>query len=273
MKKMILGLVLLMPFVSNAQIVRILKKAMVLSMPVIHADSMPGTRGAAVVWHPIQNKYYASFAGNEGYPMAVFNSAGKRISDNYLTTMVDVRGMWYNPILKKICGNAYNDHGWFSYKLDAKGIPVENTIDLPGLNQPTEQSVGVFNPKSNQIYFLSGQQISRYNSEGIELEDSLIRIYPGVAKKENIDADDDGTVLSENYNSSALIYTGISNAEFGIVNISQKEVELYSRRTGLRTQRLKFPPDTELYPFFNFSYSNGIYWTFNQDTRKWTGFI
>ncbi|MGH2553518.1 MAG: hypothetical protein ACRDEB_07370, partial [Chitinophagaceae bacterium] len=97
MKKIFLCLFLMIPFLINAQLVKTLRKTIELQMPQTMDDSMPGTRGAAVVWHPVQNKYYAAFAGNMGYPLAIFNAAGKRLSDEYQTTMVDMRGMWYNP--------------------------------------------------------------------------------------------------------------------------------------------------------------------------------
>lgn len=272
MKKIFFTLFLALPFLMNAQVVKTLKKTIELTMPKTVDDSMPGTRGAAVVWHPLQKKYYAGFAGNEGYPLAVFNVTGKRLSDDDQTALVDTRGLWYNPKLKKICGNGYSDIGWFSYELDAKGIPAESEIYAAGMNQPGEQSIGVFNAKSNLVCFLHGQNIYMYNAEAMQEEDSTIRLYPGISKKEDIDVDDDGTVLSGDYSSNVLIYTGIPKAEFGLLNVIEKQVELYNRNTGLLTQKLKLLADLPTWPAFNFSYANGTYWAFDQDTRIWTGY-
>ena len=143
MKKIILLLIATGPLLLNAQLVKTLKKSIELKMPGIvyltkgdgeekkaGEDSLPGTRGAAVIWHPVQKKYYAAFAGNETFPLAVFDVAGKRLSGEDLTCLIDIRGLWYNPKLKKICGNGYSEIGWFSYKLDAKGIPTESEIDF-----------------------------------------------------------------------------------------------------------------------------------------------
>lgn len=263
----------------QAQVVKQLKKTIELQMPGIPAksivtgeDSMPGKRGAAVIWHPVQKKYYAAFAGNQSFPLAVFDVTGKRLSDEYLTCMVDTRGLWYNPTLKKICGNGYSDIGWFSYTLDAKGIPDDYEIYIEGMNQPGEQSIGVFNTKSNMVYFLNGQNIYVYNKEGMLEEDSTIRIYAGISKKEDIDEDDDAEYLSEDYNYNVLIYTGNPKTEFGLLNVTEKQVELYNRKTGLMTQKLKLPEDLPTWGAFNFSYANGIYWAFDQDTRIWTGY-
>jgi hypothetical protein len=69
-----------------------------------------------------------------------------------------------------------------------------------------------------------------------------------------------------------LFYTGIPNAEFGLLNVMQRQVELYNEKTGLLTQKLKLPDDLPTWPAFNFGYANGTYWAFDQDTRTWTGY-
>lgn len=274
MRKIFFSLFLAMPFLLNAQVVKTLKKTIELNMPKTAEDTMGGTRGAAVIWHPILKKYYAAFAGNQGYPLAVFDVAGKRLSGEDQTCLIDLRGLWYNPKLKKICGNGYSEIGWFNYKLDAKGIPEETEVYAAGMNQPDEQSVGVFNAKTNLVYFLNGQNIYVYNADAMQEEDSTIRLFAGISRKEDIDEndDDDGLIPNKDYSSNVLIYTGIPKAEFALLNVIEKQVELYNRKTGLMTQKLKLPSDIEIWPAFNFSYANGTYWAFNQDTRKWTGY-
>jgi hypothetical protein len=279
MKKIFITLFLVLPFLMNAQLVKTLKKTIELKMPgiavpskVTGEDSMPGKRGGAVVWHPIQKKYYAAFAGNFSFPLAVFNITGKLLSGEDLTTMEDLRGLWYNPKLKNICGNGYSEIGWFSYKLDANGTPSETEIYAEGMNQPDAQSIGVYNAKTNMVCFLYGQNIYMYNADAMQEEDSTLRLYPGISKKEDIDEDDDGEYLSEDYNYNVLIYTGIPKAEFGLLNVTENQVELYNMKTGLLTQKLKLPEDVETYPAFNFSYTNSTYWFFNMDTRIWTGY-
>jgi len=273
MKKIFFALFLFLPFLMNAQLVKTLKKTIELTMPKTAADTpFCGTRGAAVVWNPIQKKYYAAFAGNAEYPLAVFDVNGKRLSDDEQTAMQDTRGLWYNPTLKKICGNGYSDIGWFSHTLDTKGMPLESEVSAAGMNQPGQQSIGVFNASSNNVYFLYGQNIYVYNAEAMQEEDSTVRLYPGVSKKEDNELEDDGETLGEDYNYNVLIYTGIPKAEFGLLNVVERQVELYNRKTGLMTQKLKLPVDLPTWPAFNFSYTNGTYWAFDQDTRIWTGY-
>lgn len=279
MKKIFITLFLVLPFLMNAQLVKTLKKTIELQMPGIPSpskvtgeDSLPGKRGGAVVWHPVQKKYYAAFAGNYSFPLAVFDITGKRLSSEDQTTMEDLRGLWYNPKLKKICGNGYADIGWFSYKLDAKGIPAESEVYAAGMNQPDEQCIGTYNSKSNLVCFLYGKNILVYNADAMQEEDSTVRLYPGISKKEHIDEEDDESVISEDYSYNILIYTSIPKAEFGLLNVYEKQVELYNQKTGLMTQKLKLPADLPTWDGFNFSYANGIYWAFDQDTRIWTGY-
>ena len=279
MKKFIFLLSIACPLFLQAQLVKTLKKSIELKMPgkvfaskINGEDSLPGKRGGAVIWHPLQKKYYAVFAGNQTYPLAVFDFAGKRLSGEDQTCMVDTRGLWYNPKLKKICGNSYSDIGWFTYTLDTKGIPYEAEVYAAGMNQPDAQSIGAYNSKSDMVCFLTGENIYMYTADAMQEEDSTIRLYPGISKKDDIDEDDDGEVLIEDYSYNVLIYTGISKAEFGLLNVYEKQVELYNRKTGLLTQKLKLPADLVTWPSFNFSYANGIYWAFNKDTRIWTGY-
>jgi hypothetical protein len=103
-------------------------------------------------------------------------------------------------------------------------------------------------------------------------KDSTIRLYPGLTKKENIDEGDLGETLGEDYSSNVLIYTGVPKAEFGLLNLVERQVEMYNRKTGLLTQKLKLPAELPTWPAFNFSYANGIYWAFDQETRIWTGY-
>jgi hypothetical protein len=279
MKKIFIPLFLVMPFLLNAQLEKTLKKTIELQMPgiavpskVTGEDSLPGKKGGAIVWHPVLKKYYAAFAGNKTFPLGVFDVTGKRLSGESQTTLVDLRGLWYNPTMKMICGNGYYKIGWFSYTLDSKGIPVKSEIYAAGMNQPDEQSIGVYNAKTNVVYFLYGQNINVYNADAMQEDESTIRLYPGISNKDDIDEDDDGETLSEDYSYNVLIYTGISKAEFGLLNITEKQVELYNVKTGLLTQKLKLPDDIKTYEGFGFSYTNGTYWAFDEDTRIWTGY-
>lgn len=249
---------------------QVLKKVLELQMPKTADDDKPGTRGASVVWHPVQKKYYASFAGNQAYPMAVFDAKGKRLSDEELTTMMDTRGLWYNPTSKLITGNSYSDFGWFTYTLDKGGIPTEVITILEGMNQPGEQSVGVYNAAIKKIMFLSGSQIFFYDSTGT-LTDS-VTIHTGRTKSAGVSDDEDIFIINENYNYTSIVYIGVKGQEIGLLNNIDKYIELYDIKTGFLTRKLSLPEEATAEALFNFAYTNGIYWLFNIEMRKWEGY-
>lgn len=250
---------------------RQLKKVMELKMPKTADDDMPGTRGASVAWNPLTKKYYASFAGNMAYPMAVFDVSGKRISDSSLTTMIDTRGLWYNQATKKICGNAYADYGWFSYVLNTKGIPTDLKFDYEGQIQPDAQCVGVYDPSKGNLLFLLGSQVHFYN---LTTGDSIkaIQIHWGRKLSDGPGDDEDEYSSNEDYNYTNIVYTGIKGAQIGVLNITNKEIELYNYSNGYKAQVLALPMNAKTEASFNFAYANDIYWLFDIANRKWIGY-
>lgn len=253
----------------TAQSPKVLKQVLELKMPKTVDDDMPGTRGASVVWHPVQKKYYASFAGNDVYPMAVFDEKGKRLSSDDLTTRIDTRGLWYNPNTKLVCGNAYSDLGWFTYTLDKNGIPTDANVEEEEMNQPDLQSVGVYNTASKQVLFLHGSHVYVYNDDA-ELIDSILIRW---GKKKGGDTEEHDGILEpeESYNAS-LIYTGIKGQELGLLHLFSKQIELYDIKTGYLTKSLSLPESATIETIFNFAYANGTYWLFNIEERKWVGY-
>lgn len=250
---------------------RILKKVMELKMSRTTDDDMPGTRGAAVAWHPIQKKYYASFAGNQEYPMSVFDATGKRLSEDDLSVMVDTRGIWYDPATKSICGNGYAASGWFRYTLNSAGIPTEYTSIKEEQYQPTDNSVGTYSTTKKMVAFLDGGKISYYDPKKDISEKSIV-IHWGRKKGQEAGADENEFETKEGYNSTTAICTGIPKAEIGLLNITNNQIELYDESNGYMQQVLKLPSSAVTNERFNFAYANGIYWLFDIENRTWVGY-
>jgi hypothetical protein len=251
---------------------RPLKKTLTLTVARTSDDDMPGTRGASVAWHPGLKLYYASMAGNSGYPLSIFNATGKRISADDQDCLVDIRGMWYNPAKKTIQGNGYGDIGYFTYKLDAKGMVVDEGILIEGMNQPGEQCAGSYNAVQDELYFLNDGHVYFYTlKDGVAVGDPMV-IHWGRSADDGVDETADEDITPSAYNNTSVIYTGIKGAELGFLNIDKLEIELYSLATGFQTKALQLPADAAAYNSFNFSYCNGMYWLFNIETRTWTGY-
>jgi len=69
-----------------------------------------------------------------------------------------------------------------------------------------------------------------------------------------------------------LIYTGLSNNEFGLLNVDKREIELYSAATGLLMTRLQLPPEAAVRDKLNFAFCNGVYWLYDAGSRSWVGY-
>ena len=255
---------------SNAQN-KTLKKVLELKMPKTTEDEMCGTRGGSVCWNPLTQKYYASFAGNKGFPMAVFDTKGKRLSTTDLITQADTRGLWYDPARKKICGNGYHETGWFSYTLDTKGIPTDVLIDHEGMNQPGENSAGTYNPVKKEVIFLNNELVSFYKNDATNTENTLTLSF-GAKKSEGKSGEQESDNSVSEYNNTSVLFTGIPGSELGVLNTTKKQVELYSYSNGSLGKIFMLPDDTPVEKSFNFAYANGIYWLFDIENRKWLGF-
>ena len=244
-----------------------LKKVLELKMPKTEDDDMPGTRGASVVWHPVQKKYYAVFAGNMNYPLAVFDIKGKRLSDEDLTTMFDIRGMWYNPTNKSIQMNGFDESGWAEYKLDNKGIPTSAEVLIEGMNQPTAQSTGIYNAREKAIYYFKADgDLDKYFPATGEY-DKTVPLHLG---KSSENEDFENADVVKGYNSAAA-YTDIPGSEIALLNHYDRKIELYSLRTGYKVKELSIPEEVPVESLFNFAYTNGTYWLFDIEKRTWIG--
>lgn len=253
---------------------RILKQVMELKMPKTVDDDMPGTRGAGVCWNPVSKKYYAAFCGNMAYPLAVFDATGKRISDDDLTAMQDLRGIWYNAAANRIMANCYSENGWISYDLSQGGLPINYKTKYEGMNQPTEQCVGSYDNKLNQVFFLNGSMVIRYsagNAKANPVAVDSVQIHWGRKKVDGAGEDEFSDVTNENYNYTNVIATNIPGSEIAVLNTNLYQIELYNIKDGFLRQTLKLPETAKAEPSFNFAYSNGIYWLFDMEKRTWIG--
>jgi len=260
---LILALSLLTGVVS-AQSTKTLNKVLELQMP-----GEGGANGAAVCWHPVAKKYYAAMAGNSSYPLAIFDTKGSRTSPEDQTTMFDIRGLWYNTKTKALQTNGYNELGWVEYKLNSKGLPASTKQIRDGMAQPDEQSVGAYNFKDNLIYFLNEDgNIDVYDAEGSYQE--YFELTLGKTEDEADEADNSEVV--EDYNTTSVIYTGISGAEIGLLNSLNNEIELYDLKNKHLTRKLQLPESAPAENRLNFAYANGLYWLFDKEKRMWVGY-
>ncbi|MBK8087543.1 MAG: hypothetical protein IPK31_06145 [Chitinophagaceae bacterium] len=253
-----------------AQTVRQLRKSVTLKMP-----KGPGENGGTVAINLKNRFYYATIAGNKTYSIAYFNAVGEMVSPPDLALLADVRGMWYSPGLKTMQANAFGSIGWVNYVLDDAGIPYDVKPFLSGQLQPFPNSVAQYNQRENLVHFLKGSTVVAYDAAtGKEVKEKTVLLKTGYSKKAPPPAGlliDSARVLPQ-YNSTTVLYTGISNAEFGLLNLQTNEIELYSKADGLLTQKLKLPADARPNDKLNFSFCNNVYFIYDVSTRSWFGY-
>lgn len=228
-----------------------LKEKIVLQMP-----DGNGSNGASVAFHPKFKYYYAAFAGNATFPLAVFDLKGKSIFDE-AETLADMRGIWYNPKTNSLECNTFSDGGIFKMVLDKKGLPTMIDELFEGVNQPDEQSVGTYDPSTNKVYFFSvdDQVVYTYDRQNFEYESD--KSLSGISADSELN--------------NTVIFTGIPQKEWGILDLNTHTILLFDKKTGKKTGSWKLPKETPLEAFFNFSYSNNIVWIFDKTYRKWIG--
>jgi hypothetical protein len=271
MKRILSAFVLLITVAgfSPLQAQKKLKQVITIQLP--EGD---GSNSGAIAWHPIQKKYYTSMAGNSIYAMGVYNAMGKPVQEN-VDAEHDYRGMWYNPVSKRIEFNCYDSGGIGHLVLDAKGKIDSKVIDFEGMNQPDNQCVGVYHTTSNYIIYLSaGYTVEKYSPKTGEPLLVLTTLHVGCKTKKEGDGLDVDAEASrwEARNASSVQFTGIPKAELAILNVDERTIELYDQKTGLLTKTAySIPESIAIYPNFNFSYTNGIWWFFNKEQRMWVG--
>ena len=275
--KKLLPLIIALVLISSGSLraqTRTIKQVMELQMPKTADDELCGTRGASVCWNPVTKKYYAAFCGNSGFPLAVFTATGTRISDDNLTTMEDLRGIWYNPGAKVLMANGYNDIGWLSYDLDNSGIPAKINYKFTGMYQPNAQSVGAYDALLKYVFFLDKSRVMLYEnfSDLFARVDDSIQIHWGRKKSQGPGENENALEENEDYNRTNVVATGKKHAAFGLLNTLEKQIELYDSKEGYLQQTLKLPEGAPVEGSFNFAFSNGIYWLFDIKNRKWIGY-
>ena len=271
--KKILALVILLVCANSfvfSQTTRQIRKLVELKMPMGGGDN-----GGTVAVSLKTRNLYATVAGNKTYAMAFFNGVGLLVSPPDLSLLADIRGLWYNPVLKTFQANTFGTNGWVNYVIDDAGIPYDVKQVFTGQLQPNVNSVAAYNQRENVVYFLKGATVITYDvATGKLVPEKKYALKIGYTKKAPPPAEYkiDSTQTPANYNSTTIIYTGVTNAEFGLLNLETKEIELYSKQDGLLYQKLKLPTDAVVKDKLNFAFANNIYFLFDRTKRAWVGY-
>lgn len=219
----------------------------------LHFEQSTGTNGSVVAYHPNIGMYYAAIAGNEVFPLEVFNEHG--INMKQAKTGFDARGIWYNTKTKRMEGNAQGG-GIYEIDLDESGNPSAATKLSDKQMQPGEQSVGTFDSKKKLIVFYEAGYLHFFDSKKYSVKKTLrLKVKVGL----------------DNINLTSLIYTGIKGQEFGLLDHNMKQVLVFNRK-GEQTGSYQLPRNAITHTAFRFSYANNLVFLYDVNTRTWVGY-
>ena len=217
-------------------------------------ESSDGTNACSVTYNPDKKLYYCFIAGNNDYPLEVFDIKGKNVYTG--TIGMDARGLWYNPKYKQLEGTCYNN-GYFSIPLTVEGFTQEPVYVNESVKFAGEQSVASFSPANGEIYHFYDGKIHIYSRKKFKLKSSVVL---------------SGLPCSlDEMNYTTMIYTGYKNYEFGFLDIVSKKIHLVNK-SGKYSTSIELPASAVTPDAFRFSYANDKVFLYNVDTRTWTGY-
>jgi hypothetical protein len=213
-----------------------------------------GNNGSAVAWNGQAKVYVAVIAGNESFPMEIFDAQGKAIAQSQAGW--DWRGLWYNPLAGGFEGNAAGEGGWATFTLDREYLFSTIRTLREGQYQPDFQSVGAFDVKKNQVVFLD------YSVDGLAMYSHK---NPKKVKQLRLDF---ATSDLGNINSTTVGYTDHANYEFVLLDYSLGKLVFFNR-SGDETASAMLPDGAPLPDMFAFSFTNDRAFLYDKEARVW----
>lgn len=209
---------------------------------------------SGVGYNPIMNRYYGVRAGNSGFPLETWTSAGGQL---YSTTAgFDWRGMWWNPNTNQLEGNGYSTYGMWRADINGSGYALNTGSNIfSGQAQPDAQSCGDYDPIANEVIYYYNGRIYRYS----RATNAAISNYALLGCP----------VAFSNINSTTVVYTGCVGREIGILDYVNKRIYLFQKNTGAYVGMSQLPGTAVTTNSFRFSYANGYAWLFDLGTGNW----
>ena len=206
----------------------------------------------AVAFNPVDIRYYTSRIGNITYPLLSFYADGTLAFEDVAGQ--DTRGIWWNPNTNQLERNCFSAIGWSQIVLDAsKNATSAFNIIFAGALSPNAQCEGAYDYINNEVVFYFGGNISRYN----RATGTLISITAITG------------VTFTSINTTAVIYTGVTGYEYGILDYTAKKVIFINRATTAYAGETALPATAVTATSHQFSYCNNLLWLFNTVDNKW----
>lgn len=219
-------------------------------------QSTEGTNASAVAYVPGPNVYITVIAGNETFPMEVFDQQGKTIASQEVG--LDIRGVWYNPETKALEGNGAGELGWYTMPLDANGLPAGDwEVITDGQLQPDYQSVlSYVTPKKKLVTFNNGF----FSYWGRKKAKEKVRVQYGTPGNTNWFIDP-----------TTAAYTGNDDFPIAVLELNVGQI-LYFNLKGRYLGATIIPDTDPEITGFRFAFANGFAFVFDKEERTWRAY-
>lgn len=250
MKK--LTLLLLIVFFTKSIFAQLTPYPTAITNPLILAFPLDVSSCGSVAFNPVTGLYYTSRVGNSTYPLLTFKHDGTLLFQDVAGQ--DTRGIWWNPNTNQLERNCFSAIGWAQIVLDgANNATSAFNVIFAGALSPNAQCEGAYDPVNNEVVFYNASSISKYNrTTGALISTTAIT-----------------GVTFGSINTTAVIYTGVTGYEYGILDYTAKKVILLNRATCAYAGESALPAAAVTAVSHQFSYANNLLWLFNTTDNKW----
>jgi|GEM_PF-682303 len=210
-----------------------------------------------VAYNPTRNLYYGNAAGVSSYMFETFSATGTSVAA--VVGNVDMRGMWWNPLLGQLELNGYGSSGIHQKPLDANGYATATNIAIHNPNtNPDAQANAHYDWNNNHfIYMVSGVITRVSRATNTTVSTNAITGLPA------------GTTLTN----WAVGYTGVSGYEIILYSYSNKKAILVNGSTHAYAGETQLPANAITTTQYNVGYANKRLFLYNTSDRKWYGYL
>ncbi len=210
-----------------------------------------------VAYNPNLNLYYGNAAGVSSYMFETFNASGTSVSA--VVGNVDMRGLWWNPLLNQLELNGYGASGVHQKVLNVNGYATAANVVIHNPNTtPDWQANAHYDWVNNHFIYMSSGVIARVSrATNTTVSTNVITGLPT------------GTTLTN----WAIGYTGVPGYEIILYSTSNKKAILVNGATHAYSGETQLPATALSTSQYNVGYANRRLFLYNTSDYKWYGYL
>jgi hypothetical protein len=207
----------------------------------------------SVAWNPVNQRYYSTNSGSSG-PLMTYSSTGTWVSTVSPTPYKC--GIWWNTNTNQLETNGYSSTGLYSLGTSSTTGNASGTASsiYTGYNQPSTYAQGAYDEDDNEVLYMSGSTIYRYN---------------------RVNGTQIGTITLSGYTFSALNsyfvgYTGCTGKELVVYDYSTRRAVFFNKSNGSYDSYSQLPAAAPYVSGYEVSYANNK--IFLHNGSSWLGY-